>query len=114
MLYRVKLARPLPADRNRPDVLQKRVEYGNWFMGHAVVNHTVFIDECGCNIWTARSQRGERAYRQVCGQRGKNMTWHWQFPPLVVFHSAILGGMNGRRFDDFLAQTRLNLDPMNT
>ena len=26
MLYRVKLARPLPADRNRPDVLQKRVE----------------------------------------------------------------------------------------
>lgn len=29
----------------------------------------------------------------------------------LVFHSAILGGMNGRRFDDFLAQTRLNLDP---
>ena len=28
----------------------------------------------------------------------------------VVFHSAILGGMNGRRFDDFLPQTRLNLD----
>ena len=29
----------------------------------------------------------------------------------LVFHSAILGGMNGRRFDDLLAQTRLNLDP---
>lgn len=29
----------------------------------------------------------------------------------LVFHSAILGSMNGRRFDDFLAQTRLNLDP---
>ena len=42
ILYRVKLARPLPADRNRPDVVQKRVEYGNWFMGYAVVNHTVF------------------------------------------------------------------------
>ena len=56
MLYRVKLARPLPADKNRPDVLQKQVEYGNWFMGHAVVNHTVFIDECGYDIWTARSQ----------------------------------------------------------
>ena len=41
MLYRVKLARHLPADRNRPYVLQKQVEYGNWFMGHAVVNHTV-------------------------------------------------------------------------
>ena len=45
-------------------------------MGHAVVNHTVFIDECGYNIWTARSQRraltGERAYRQACGQRGSD------------------------------------------
>ena len=29
----------------------------------------------------------------------------------LVFHSAILGGMNGRRFDDFLTQGRLNLDP---
>ena len=29
----------------------------------------------------------------------------------LVFHSAILGGINGRRFDDFLSQTRLNLDP---
>ena len=117
MLYRVKLARPLPVDRNRPDVLQKRVEYGNWFMGHAVVNHTVFIEKCGYNIWTARSQRrtlrGERAYRQVCGQRGRNVTVALAISPTsgLVFHSAILGGMNGRRFDDFLAQTRLNLDP---
>lgn len=71
MLYRVKLARPLPAERNRPDVIDKRYDYASWFMRHAVVNHCVFIDECGYNIWTARSQgrarTGERAYRQVCG-----------------------------------------------
>ena len=29
----------------------------------------------------------------------------------LVFHSAFIGGMNAQRFDDFLAQTRLNLDP---
>ena len=30
----------------------------------------------------------------------------------LVFHSAVVGGMNNaRRFDDFLAQTRLNLNP---
>ena len=29
----------------------------------------------------------------------------------LVFHSACIGGMNAQRFDDFLAQTRLNLDP---
>lgn len=69
------------------------------------------------SIWTARSQgralRGERAYRQVCGQRGRNVTAAMAISPTsgLVFHSAILGGMNARRFDDFLAQTRLNLDP---
>ena len=117
MLFRVKLARPVPADRNCPDVIQKRLDYANWFMGHAVVNHSVFIDECGYNIWTARThgraRRGERAYRQVCGQRGRNVTVTMAISPTngVVFHSGFIGGMNAQRFDDFLAQTRLNLDP---
>ena len=80
-------------------------------MGQAIVNHTVLIDECGYNIWTARSQgralRGERAYRQVCGQRGRNVivALAISLTSGLVFDSAILGGMNGRRFDDFLAQT---------
>ena len=64
MLFRVNLARPLPADRNRPDVLNKRVDYATWFMNYAVVRHCVFVDECGYNIWTARShgraRQGER------------------------------------------------------
>ena len=29
----------------------------------------------------------------------------------LVFHSAIIRGMNAQKFADFLAQTRLNLDP---
>ena len=60
MMFRVKLARPLPADRNRPDVLNKRVDYATWFMTHAVVRHCVFVDECGYNIWTARSHGSAR------------------------------------------------------
>ena len=66
MLYRVKQARPLPPERNRPNVIHKRYDYPCWFMRHAVVNHYVFIDECGYNIFTARKQgrarTGERAY----------------------------------------------------
>ena len=50
MLFKVKLARPLPADRNRPDVLDRRRQYANWFMNHAVLRHTVFVDECGYDI----------------------------------------------------------------
>ncbi|XP_068727927.1 uncharacterized protein [Montipora capricornis] len=57
--------------------------------------------------------KSRRAYHQVCGQRGRNVTVALAISPTsgLVFHSAILGGMNGRRFDDFLAQTRLNLNP---
>ena len=117
MLYRVKLARPLPADRNRRGVMQKRVDYANWLMRHAVVNHSIFVDECGYNMWTARShgraRLGERAYRQVCGQRGRNVTVALAISPTngLVFQSAFLGGMTGQRFNDFLTQARLNLDP---
>ena len=111
------MARPVPADRNRPDVIQKRRDYAIWFMGHAVVNHTVFIDDYGYNIWTSRTQgrarRGGRAFRQVCGQRGRNVTVIMVISPTsgLVFHCAVILEMNARRFDDFLTQTRLNLDP---
>ena len=66
MLFGVKLARPVLADRNRRDILQRRQEYGNWFMNHAIMRHCGFIDECGYNIWTARNhgraRQGKRAF----------------------------------------------------
>ena len=117
MLIRCKIARPLPAERNRPDVIEKRVEYANWFMANGVLNHCVFIDECGYNIWTAtthgRARVGERAYRQVCGQRGQNVTVTMAISPLdgLVYHSVQIGGMNAQRFGEFLVQTRQQLDP---
>ena len=60
-----------------------------------------------------RARVGERAYRQVCGQRGSNVTVALAISPTngLVFHSAFLGGMTGQRFNDFLTRARLNLDP---
>ena len=110
MPFRVKMVRPVPADRNRRDVLQRRQEHGNWFMNHAIMRNCVFIDECGYNIWTAknhgRARQGERAYRQVCGQRGRNVTVALAGSPVngLVFHSAYIGGMNAPRFNDFFAR----------
>ena len=87
-------------------------------MRHAVVNHiSIFVDGCGYNIWTTRShgraRLGERAHRQVRGQRGRNVTVALTISPTngLVFHSAFLGGMTRQRFNDFLTQVRLNLDP---
>ena len=65
MLFRVKLVRPFPAERNRPNVLLKRVNYANWFVNQAIVRHCVFVGECGYNIWTARSHGRARL-----GERG--------------------------------------------
>ena len=110
------VARRQSGERNRPDVIQKRHYYANWFMGQAIVSHTVFGDVCGYKIWTARSQgtaiQGKRAYRQVCGQRGRNLTLALAICPTagLVFHSVIIGGINAQKFADFLAQTRLQLD----
>ena len=109
-----------PAERNRLDVLDRRRQYANWFMNHAVLRHTVFLDKCGYNIWTARShgraRRGDRAYRQVCGQRGRNVTVCLARSRIngLVSHSAYLGEMNAMRFSVFLVQARLNLDPDET
>ena len=77
----------------------------------------MFVDECGYNIWTGRihgrARQGERAYRQVCGQRGRNLTATMAISPIngLVFSSAFVGGMNVARFDNFLTQVRTNLDP---
>ena len=100
-------------------MIQQRHDYANWFTGQAIVTHIVFVDECGYNIWTARSQgraiRRERAYRQlqVCGQSGRNLTVALAISPNagLVFHSAIIEDMDAQTFADFLAQTRLHLDP---
>ena len=58
ILFRVTLVGPVPADRNRPDVLQRRQEFGNSFMNHAIFRPCVFIDEYGYNIWTAEITGG--------------------------------------------------------
>ena len=110
MLFRVKLARTVPADRKRPDVLNKRVDYATWFMNYAVVRHCVLVDECGYNIWTARSHNGarqgerERGNRQVCGQRGRKLTVTMAISPIngLVFSSAFVGGMNAAHVDNLL------------
>ena len=105
MLYRVKFARPLPVERNRPDVLQKRVDYANWFTRHAVGNHRIFVDEYGYNVWTARrhgrARTGERAYRQVC-----DFTHQW-----TRFSYGISLWNEWTNIYDFLSQARLNLYP---
>ena len=101
MLYTLKLAHAVPADRNRADVIQRRNEYAHWFVEEANLNHTIFIDKCGFNIWTSRSlgrsRQGDRAYRQVCGQKGRNIAICLAISPVfgLIYHKIQSGGMTG-------------------
>ena len=96
MLFRVKLVRPLPAERNRPHVIQRRAGYTNLFMRYPVVNHSVFVDEYGYNIWTARSHgravRGKRTYRGFVDSVGETSLSQWQFLQQMALFS-ILGSL---------------------
>ena len=117
MLFRVKLVRPVPADRNRRGVFQRRQEYGNWLPNHAIMRHCVFKDESSYHIWTSRNhggaRQGESAYRQVCGQQGRNVTVALAVSTVngLQFHSAYIGGMNVPRLNDFLARRGKILTP---
>ena len=62
------------------------------------------------NVATTSGQReygrgrvGERAYRQVSGQRGRNVTISLAVSPTngLVYHTARIGGMNRQLFNDF-------------
>ena len=84
MLYTLKLAHTIPADRNRADVIQRRNEYAHWFLEEANLNHTVFIDECGFNIWTSRSLQGVRDKAteltvRCVGRKEGTLQYVWQY-----------------------------------
>lgn len=55
MLYSLNLSRLLPADRNRPYVIERRHAYADWLLEDANIHHTVFISRCSSNIWRAKS-----------------------------------------------------------
>ena len=82
MLYRVKLARPLSAERNRPDVIHKRYDYASWFMRHAVANHCVFIDAVttyGLPEAKEEPEPERGPTDKYAGKEGVILPWHLPF-----------------------------------
>ena len=77
-LITLKLLRTNPIQWNQEDVKEDRALFANWLITEGVSKKLCYTDECGFNVYTARSQgrsfRGERAVREVSGQRGRNLT----------------------------------------
>ena len=114
MLYSLKLSRTLLADRNRPDVIEGRHEYANWLLQEANIHHPVFIDECGFK--PARTQERARveecAYRQLCGQKGRNITVFLAVSQVFCLkhHTIQMGETTRESFTDFIVGTATHLD----
>ena len=109
-LITLKLLRCVPTQWNSDDVKAERVDYVNWYLQEGTQKETVFIDECGFNIWTSRTQgrsaKGSRAVRIVCGSRGKNLTVCLAVSPRLgrVHFSFVEGGMTKDIFMRFISE----------
>ena len=77
-LITLKLLRSVPFAWNTPEVKEERYAFAQWMIQRGIHSKWIFLDECGYNLWTSRtqgrSQRGTLAVRTVCGQRGQNLT----------------------------------------
>lgn len=106
----LKLVRTVPMQWNRTEVKEERADFARWMMTEGVTKKLVFVDECGFNVWTARSQgraaKGCRAVRMVEGQRGKNLTLCLAVSPQFGFvHFYFVdGGMTKEFYCEFLSE----------
>ena len=118
MLFRVKLVRPLPAERNRPHVIQRQTGYTNLFMRYAAVNHSVFVDEL------IRLQYLDcKKSRQSCKREEDIPAGLWTPWETLHCHNGNFSNKwpyfpfwdpwrnDTQRFNDFLQQARHNLHP---
>ena len=96
-----------PIDRNSPGTKASRRDYAVWFMQNANANF-IFVDECGFNLYTARTRGrariNQRAVRQVTSSKGKNLNLLMAVAPAtgLYYHELEEGTVNAQRFDTFL------------
>ena len=109
MLFRVKLVRPVLADRTDMMFCKegKKMETGSSIMPLCATMFLSMSAVTTCVIARnhGRERQGMRAYRQVCDQRGWDVTVALAVSPVngPMFHSAYVGGMNAPRLNDFAA-----------
>jgi len=118
MLVRLKKLEDAPIDRNSPATKELRREYATWFMQNANANF-IFVDECGFNLFTARTRGrariNQRAVRQVTSSKGKNLNLLMAVAPAagLYYYELEENTVNGARFDTFLQNLETIADDFN-
>lgn len=109
-LITLKLSRAVPFNWSSDLVKVERRDYAEWMMRTGVEQTLIYTDECGFNLWTARTQarsaRGARAVRMVEGQRGPNLTVCLAVSPQygLVHFTFVEGGMTKDAYSSFMSE----------
>lgn len=77
-LITLKKSHDVPVTRNSPATKNSRAAYAHFMYTLGIQRHRVYVDECGCNLFTkrfyGRAPVGMRVNRIVAGSRGNNVT----------------------------------------
>lgn len=102
---------------NAEETKNQRFEYMHWLLEHGVLQRNlIYMDECGCNVWTARSKGwagvGDRAVRLRDGQRGPNLTTVLAVSPQLglVHYTFHVGGFTADNFAAFVSEVSALVD----
>ena len=104
--------------RNEPDIKIERMDFASWFLQNQNLNF-IYIDECGFNINTIRSQarshKGKRAVVPVAQNKGANKSVIMAINKDlgVISYDTKDGSMNAEDFTVFLRLLIEVLKPLN-
>ena len=109
MLLTLKKSQTNSIDRNSESTKDQRVAYAQWFLTNLnSFDVTVFVDECGYNLWTRRSNgrslKGLPAIHVVNGSKGKNLSLVLAISPQLgcLSNKFINGSVNHDNFQAYL------------
>lgn len=109
-LITLKISKSVTVNWNHEEVKIQRQDFANWMMESGMGRERIYIDECGFNMHTRRSQGrslvGIPAVRVLGGQCGQNLTFCLAASPRhgILHYVFVEGGMKNDRFQDFLME----------
>lgn len=113
----LKDARRVHGHWNSEVTKEARFQHVTWMLETGtLVRNLIYIDECGCNLWTARTKGwagvGDRAVMLADGQRGHNLTVALAVSPQLglVHHGLFTGGFTAEKFEEFVSEVGALVD----
>ena len=98
----------VPLTRNSVTTKNLRSEYAHWMYTFGLQRHRIYVDECGCNLYTrryyGRAPAGVRVNRMVAGNRGRNVTAIVAISNQVgiVYHEIVTTSVSMEIFNGFV------------